>query len=124
MAEDTLPELAQGTPTPDGPMMARPVRPAVTLRSFWGNRSRPEGTGTGIVIVGAWGALVLGSALYRSDFLSHQTLLAVTFTMAIVGVLSVGQALVAISGAILDLSVPTALDTPILGHCQPARTGY
>ena len=93
-------------------MMARPVRPAGTASSLWPSRSRPEGTATGIVIVGAWGALVFGSALFRSDFLSRQTLLAVTFTMAIVGVLSVGQGLVAMSGAILDLSVPTALILP------------
>ena len=112
MAEETLPDLAQGTLTPDGPRMARPVRPSVTPRSLWADRNLAEGTGTGIVIAGAWGALVLGSAVYRSDFLSRQTLLAVTFTMAIVGVLSVGQALVAISGGILDLSVPTALILP------------
>ena len=36
-------------------------------------------------------------------------MLAVTFTMAIVGVLAVGQALVGISGGVLDLSQPAAL---------------
>jgi ribose transport system permease protein len=47
--------------------------------------------------------------LHRSDFLAQQTVLAVTFTMAITGILAVGQALVAISGGILDLSQPTSL---------------
>jgi ribose transport system permease protein len=47
--------------------------------------------------------------LHRPDFLSHQTVLAVTFTMAIIGVLAVGQALVGISGGFLDLSQPTSI---------------
>jgi ribose transport system permease protein len=67
------------------------------------------GWGTAGVVIGAWVALIAVSGAYRSDFLSHQTLLAVTFTMAIIGVLAVGQALVGISGGILDLSQPTSL---------------
>ena len=70
---------------------------------------RLGGWGTAAVLIGAWIALIAISAAYRSDFLSHQTVLAVTFTMAIIGVLAVGQALVGISGGILDLSQPTSL---------------
>jgi ribose transport system permease protein len=70
---------------------------------------RLGGWGTAGVLIGAWIALIAVSGAYRSDFLSHQTVLAVTFTMAIIGVLAVGQALIGISGGILDLSQPTSL---------------
>ena len=65
--------------------------------------------GTGTAVIVAWVALILASGVHRLDFLSHQTVLAVTFTMAIVGVLAVGQALVGMSGGVLDLSQPAAL---------------
>jgi len=74
-----------------------------------GARLRLDGWGTAVVVALAWLLLVLASALNRSDFISHQTVLAVTFTMSIVGVLAVGQALVGISGGFLDLSQPTSL---------------
>ena len=45
----------------------------------------------------------------RPDFISTQTLLAISFTMAISGVLSVAQGLVVIGGGLLDLSLPVAL---------------
>jgi ribose transport system permease protein len=70
---------------------------------------RLHGWGTALTLTGAWLLLIAVSGLHRSDFLAQQTVLAVTFTMAITGVLAVGQALVAISGGILDLSQPTAL---------------
>jgi ribose transport system permease protein len=57
----------------------------------------------------AWLLLIAATGLYRPDFISQQTVLAVTFTMAVVGVLAIGQALVAISGGFLDLSQPTSL---------------
>jgi ribose transport system permease protein len=60
-------------------------------------------------LAAGWLALVAASGIHRPDFLSHQTMLAVAFTMAIVGVLAVGQALVSISGGFLDLSQPAAL---------------
>jgi len=69
----------------------------------------PSGWGTVASVAGAWIVLIIASGLHRADFLSHQTLLAITFTMAIVGVLAVAQALIGISGGILDLSQPTAL---------------
>jgi len=69
----------------------------------------PSGWGTAAVVAAAWVVLIAASGLHRPDFLSHQTVLAVSFTMAIVGILAVAQALVGMSGAILDLSQPTAL---------------
>ena len=69
----------------------------------------------------AWLALVAASALHRPDFLSHQTVLAIAFTMSIVGVLAVGQALVGISGGFLDLSQPTSLILTALVAVAPAR---
>ena len=74
-----------------------------------GTGLRLEGWGTAVVVAVAWLCLIIVSALNRPDFLSHQTVLAVTFTMSIVGVLAVGQALVSISGGFLDLSQPTSL---------------
>ena len=76
------------------------------------SRVRPEGSGTAVTVALAWVLLVVASSLNRPDFFSHQTVLAVTFTMAITGVLAVGQSLVAMSGGILDLSIPTALILP------------
>ena len=59
---------------------------------------RLHGWGNAMVLAGAWLLLIAASGIYRADFISHQTVLAVTFTMAITGVLAVGQALVGISG--------------------------
>ncbi len=70
---------------------------------------RLNGWNTAATVAGAWLLLVIASGLHRADFLAQQTVLAVTFTMAITGVLAVGQALVGISGGILDLSQPTSL---------------
>jgi ribose transport system permease protein len=70
---------------------------------------RLHGWNTTLTLLGAWLLLIAISGLHRADFLAQQTVLAVTFTMAITGVLAVGQALVAISGGILDLSQPTSL---------------
>jgi ribose transport system permease protein len=75
-------------------------------------RARPDGWGTAVTVALAWLILIAASSLHSSDFFSHQTVLAVTFTMAITGVLAVGESLVALSGGILDLSLPTALVLP------------
>ena len=69
----------------------------------------PSGSGQALIVALAWVVLIAATGLYRHDFLSQQTVLAITFTMAIAGVLAVAQALVGISGGILDLSQPTAL---------------
>lgn len=68
-----------------------------------------RGWGTPVMLLAAWLLLIAATGLYRHDFISSQTVLAITFTMAIVGVLAVGQALVAISGGFIDLSQPAAL---------------
>lgn len=65
--------------------------------------------GTAALLVAVWVVLVAATAFYRPDFLSHQTLLAVSFTMAVVGVLAVGQGIIAISGGFIDLSQPAGL---------------
>lgn len=72
----------------------------------------PEGTSTAVILAGVWILLIVASTIYRSSFLSRETLLSVTFTMAVAGVLTVGQSLVTISGGVLDLSIPTALILP------------
>lgn len=68
-----------------------------------------HGWGTPLMLLGVWLLLIAATGLYRHDFLSHQTVLAVAFTMSIVGVLAIGQALVAISGGFIDLSQPSGL---------------
>jgi ribose transport system permease protein len=78
----------------------------------------PAGWGTAAAVAGAWIILIVASGIHRADFLSHQTVLAVTFTMAIVGVLAVAQALIGTSGAILDLSQPTGLTMTAAVVCQ------
>ena len=79
-------------------------------------------SGRPLVVLGAWVALIAASTIYRADFLSRQTLLSITFTMAVLGVVTVAESLVTISGGILDLSIPTELILPawvivtLLGH--------
>lgn len=68
-----------------------------------------QGWGAALTLAAAWLVLIVATGLYRADFLSHQTVLAVTFTMAIVGILSLAQSLVAMSGGFLDLSQPASL---------------
>ncbi|WP_111766960.1 ABC transporter permease [Nakamurella deserti] len=60
-------------------------------------------------IAAVWLVLVIATTATRPDFLSRQSLLAVTFAMSIVGILAVAQSLVVISGALLDLSIPVGL---------------
>lgn len=77
----------------------------------WG-RPRTWVGRTAVALSGAWVALIALTAWHRPDFLSRQTMLAVGFTMAIVGVLAVGQAVIALSGGLLDLSIPAAVMLP------------
>jgi ribose transport system permease protein len=84
--------------------------PAMTVSRREAFRANlPAGWANSVTIAGAWIVLVVATGIYRADFLSHQTVLAISFTMAIVGVLAVAQALFGISGGILDLSQPVAL---------------
>jgi ribose transport system permease protein len=82
---------------------AETAPPAVPLKVRFG------GLGTAALLVAVWAALIVATSLYRPDFLAHQTLLAIAFTMAVVGVLAVGQGIIAISGGFIDLSQPAGL---------------
>jgi len=75
-------------------------------------RVLPEGVATAGILLVVWILLVAVSAINKASFLSRETLLSVTFTMAVLGVLTVGESLVTISGGVLDLSIPTALILP------------
>ena len=75
------------------------------------------------MLLAAWLLLIAATGLYRNDFISSQTVLAITFTMAIVGVLAIGQALVAISGGFIDLSQPAALILASLVVVRVAEAG-
>jgi ribose transport system permease protein len=83
-----------------------------------------ESWGTPAALLAVWLLLILATSVYRPDFLSHQTLLAVTFTMAIVGVLAIGQGLVAISGGFIDLSQPAVLILASLVTVRLAEAGF
>lgn len=72
-------------------------------------RVRFQGWGTALTLIAVWLLLIAATGFYRPDFLSQQTMLAVAFTMSIVGVLAIGQGIVAISGGFIDLSQPAAL---------------
>ena len=91
--------------------------PPVPLKARFG------GWGTGALLLAVWVVLVVATGLYRHDFLSHQTILAVAFTMSIVGVLAIGQGLVAISGGFIDLSQPANLITASLVSVRLAEAG-
>ncbi|WP_344065791.1 ABC transporter permease [Microbacterium pumilum] len=60
----------------------------------------------------------------RPDFWSTQTLNAICFTMAVAGILAVGQSLVMISGAGLDLSQPAALGIGAVATLEALRAGF
>jgi ribose transport system permease protein len=68
-----------------------------------------QGWGAGVILIAVWLLLIAATGFYRHDFISHQTLLAVAFTMSVVGVLAIGQGIVAISGGFIDLSQPACL---------------
>jgi ribose transport system permease protein len=81
------------------------------------------GWGIGITLLAVWLLLIAATALYRPAFISHQTVLAIAFTMSIVGVLAIGQGIVAISGGFLDLSQPTCLILSSLVVVRLAEAG-
>ncbi|GAA2237785.1 ABC transporter permease [Herbiconiux moechotypicola] len=90
-----------------------PADPAAPV-SPGGRKGRPDSRGAtawrdALSIAGVWLLLIVATTIVRPDFLSSQTLLAVTFTMAISGILAVSQALIVISGGLLDLSLPVSL---------------
>jgi len=65
--------------------------------------------GTGLMLTVVWVALIIATSLHRPDFFTAQTLLAVAFTMSIVGVLAIGQGIVGMSGGFIDLSQPAGM---------------
>lgn len=82
-------------------------RPSVrTSRSDAGSRTTLRDA---LSIAAVWFLLATATTIVRPDFLSSQSLLAITFTMAISGVLSVAQGIVVIGGGLLDLSLPVSL---------------
>jgi ribose/xylose/arabinose/galactoside ABC-type transport system permease subunit len=121
VSEQVLEQPAQGPSPLAGPVLVRPKGP---IRSYLDNleTSSRDSLGSAVAIVLVWGILILITTLHRRDFLSHQTLLSITFTMAVLGVATVAQSLVTVSGGILDLSIPTAMILPawvivtLLGH--------
>ncbi len=70
---------------------------------------RFQGWGTAITLVAVWALLIAATGIYRPDFFAHQTVLAIAFTMSIVGVLAIGQGIIGISGGFIDLSQPAGL---------------
>ncbi len=100
-----------GAPAGTAPPPAGPAGPAGLGRTRE-LRVLPEGVSTAAILAGVWILLIVASTIYRGSFLSRETLLSVAFTMAVAGVLTVGQSLVTISGGVLDLSIPTALVLP------------
>lgn len=93
------------TPT----LTADPATPRPGRRTPRPDTGSRAGLRDAITIAGVWFLLAAVTTAVRPDFLSAQTLLAISFTMAISGVLSVAQGLVVISGGLLDLSLPVAL---------------
>ncbi|MEO6634601.1 MAG: ABC transporter permease [Devosia sp.] len=72
-------------------------------------KGRFQGWSTALTLLAAWLLVIAATGLYRHDFLSHQTVLAIAFTMAVVGVLAVGQGIIGISGGFIDLSQPACI---------------
>ncbi len=85
----------------DRPIDARPAMATPRLSL--------QGWGTAITLIVVWALLIAATGLYRPDFFAHQTLLAIAFTMSIVGVLAIGQGIIGISGGFIDLSQPACL---------------
>ncbi len=96
MTTSLLPSTEPATP-PERRSARRPDAPA-------GTAARDA-----LTIAGVWALLIVVTTLVRPDFLSSQTLLAVTFTASITGILAVAQSLIVISGGLLDLSLPVSL---------------
>lgn len=86
-------------------------------------RLRLQHWGTGLTLIAVWLLLIAATGIYRADFLSHQTVLAIAFTMSIVGVLAIGQGIVAISGGFIDLSQPACLILSSLAAVRLSEAG-
>lgn len=60
------------------------------------------------MLTAVWAALIIATTIHRADFFTAQTLLAVAFTMSIVGVLAIGQVMSACRAASSICSSPPA----------------
>lgn len=69
--------------------------------------SSPDGRTT-IVLLFIWAAVVAVAGLHKPGFISSETVVAIAFSMSIVGVLGVGLFPIVISGGQVDLSIPTS----------------
>jgi len=78
--------------------------PAMPLKVRFGGS-----LGTGLILTAVWVVLIVATSLHRPDFFTAQTLLAVAFTMSIVGVLAIGQGIIGMSGGFIDLSQPAGM---------------
>lgn len=79
--------------------------------------------GTGLMLVAVWGALIIATTIHRPDFFTAQTMLAVAFTMSIVGVLAIGQGIIGMSGGFIDLSQPAGMITAGLVAVRLSEAG-
>lgn len=111
MRDQALPQSVEGGHLPSRLTGASPDTSSGRSINGLSGAAR-ESLGTAAVLLGIWVAVIAVSTIYRTDFISRQTLLSVAFTMSVAGVLTVGESLVAISGGLLDLSVPTILILP------------
>lgn len=84
---------------------------------------RLHGWGTGLTLLAVWLLLIAATGFYRPDFFTHQTVLAIAFTMSIVGVMAIGQGIVANSGGFIDLSQPAGLILSSLVAVRLSETG-
>lgn len=93
------------TPT----LTADPASPRPDVRTARSDAGTRTTLRDALTIAAVWLLLAAATTIVRPDFLSTQSLLAITFTMAISGVLSVAQGIVVIGGGLLDLSLPVSL---------------
>jgi ribose/xylose/arabinose/galactoside ABC-type transport system permease subunit len=100
-------QTARTLAQPDAARGARPAERGPARDRAWSEI--PESVKVAAAVCVTWALLIVGTTAYQTDFISHQTVLSVTFTMAVVGVLAVAEGLVVISGGMIDLSLPTSL---------------
>lgn len=79
--------------------------------------------GTALMLTAVWAALIIATTIHRADFFTAQTLLAVAFTMSIVGVLAIGQGIVGMSGGFIDLSQPAGMISASLVAVRLSEAG-
>jgi len=91
--------------------------PAAPLKVRFG------GFGTALMLTAVWVALIVATTIHRADFFTAQTILAVAFTMSIVGVLAIGQGIVGMSGGFIDLSQPAGMITAGLVAVRLSEAG-